>query len=138
MAVSLRLVLLLYLVVPLCALVWALDRLVFASAVRQNLPSSPHDLFAFHLLFGWPHIVASNLILFTNREYLARFKWRVAGATAAIAVVFGAGSLVLPYNALFMVVATATIWHVLMQQLGIARGISKPRGRAYGVWSACA
>jgi len=43
--------------------------------------------------------------------------------TAAIAIVFGAGSLFIPYRVFYVLVAAWTVYHVLKQQHGVARGV---------------
>jgi hypothetical protein len=65
------------------------------------------------------------VVLITNTEYLNFYKQKVMFMTIAIIVFFGLGSLVIPYRALYLVVAFWTVFHVLKQQHGIARGICR-------------
>src|SRR5262245_55295292 len=59
-----------YLILPLCALVYALDVVVFDHHLLRVLPKSPRSYFLLSILFGTPHIVASNLIfLITGCEF---------------------------------------------------------------------
>ncbi|WP_306306174.1 hypothetical protein [Methylomonas koyamae] len=74
MAVSFRFLLSLYAIVPLSlALVW-LDSAGFDHALREALPTSPSHFLLFQVLFGTPHIVASNLLLASHSDYLAATK----------------------------------------------------------------
>lgn len=120
--ISLRRLLLLYLVVPLCLAVVAIDVVVLDGALRANLPRQPETYLLYELFLGWPHILASTIILATNREYLGRYRHRLIVASAVIIGFFGIGEFTLPRNVLFLVAATATIIHVLKQQVGIGRG----------------
>jgi hypothetical protein len=45
--------------------------------------------------------------------------------TAAIAAVFGIGSLFVPYQVFYVLVAAWTVYHVLKQQHGVARGVCR-------------
>ena len=119
---SLRRLLLLYLVVPACLAVLVVDVVVLDGALRADLPRSPEAYFLYELFLGWPHIVASTIILTSNREYLGRYRHRLIVASAVIVAFFGVGEFTLPRNVLFFVAATATIIHVLKQQVGIGRG----------------
>jgi len=121
-----------YAVIPLCALAYALDRGVLDGALRDTLPRRPEHLFVYGLLFGWPHIVASNVILVSNAEYRRAFRWRVLAASLVIAVFLGAGGVLLPSAVLSAVMATATVIHVLKQQIGIGAG--RARGWPEHAW----
>ena len=134
---SLRRLLLLYLIVPACLAVVAADVLLLGGTLREQLPRNPETYFLYELFLGWPHILASTLILATNREYLDRYRHRLIVASAVVIGFFGAGEFLLPRNLLFFVAATATIIHVLKQQVGIGRGAVRPQGddaRLYTQW----
>jgi len=45
--------------------------------------------------------------------------------TAVIAIVFGIGSLFIPYQVFYVLVAAWTVYHVLKQQHGVARGVCR-------------
>ncbi|MBS3963525.1 MAG: hypothetical protein KGZ80_03340 [Methylomonas sp.] len=124
-AVSFRFLLSLYAIVPLCVLVLWFDRIGFDDALRQALPSSPGHFLLFQVLFGTPHIIASNLLLLHHRDYLATFKTRLLGMSAFIVLVFGIGSLFIPYTVLYIISAIWTVYHVLKQQHGIAKAVCR-------------
>jgi len=42
--------------------------------------------------------------------------------TVILALVFGLGSLFIPYRTFYVAVACWTVYHVLKQQIGVARG----------------
>ena len=123
-----------YSVVPLCVLVYLLDVFQFHGHLRDTLPRAPESYFALSLLFGTPHIVASNVIFLTNQEYLKAYWRRAVWMTLAIIAFFALGSAFLSYNVLFSIVATATILHVVKQQIGIGNRVAQLSGVIYHVW----
>ena len=125
LSVSFRFLLSLYAIVPLCVLVLWLDRFGFDHALRDWLPSSPSHFLLFQLLFGTPHIVASNLLLFSHRDYLNTYKNKLIGMTLFIILFFGVGSLFIPYRVLYIISACWTVYHVLKQQHGIAKAVCR-------------
>lgn len=125
MAVSFRFLLSLYGIIPLCLLVQLVDQFGFNFALRDSLPSSPSHFLLFQVLFGTPHIIASNLLLASHAEYLRSYKTKLIGMTVFIVVFFGIGSLFIPYTALYILTACWTVYHVLKQQLGIAKAVCR-------------
>ncbi|MDD5578349.1 MAG: hypothetical protein PHY16_03585 [Methylobacter sp.] len=123
--VSFRLLLGLYSIIPLCLALQLLDSGFWNGYLRENLPGSPSHFLLFQILFGTPHIVASAIVLVSNTEYLKFYRLNIIWMTLAIAVVFGLGSLVISYRALYVIVASWTVYHVLKQQHGIGRGICR-------------
>ncbi|MGZ8160579.1 MAG: hypothetical protein ACXWT4_17510 [Methylobacter sp.] len=123
LAVSFRLLLGLYAIIPLCLLLQLFDGLFWQGALQQSLPSSPKQFLLFQVLFGTPHIVASSILLVSNTEYLKFYKLKVILMTVAIAMIFGLGSLFIPYTVLYVTVAAWTVYHVLKQQIGVGRGL---------------
>jgi len=133
--ISLRRLLSIYLVLPLCGLVYALDVLVFGEALLRTLPKTPRSYFLLSILFGTPHIVASNLIFVTNREYFRLYRRRALVATLAIIAFFGVGSLIFSRSVLFVIVSTATITHVVKQQIGIGNMVGRLSSLCFHLWS---
>ena len=125
LAVSFRLLLRLYLIIPVCILIQLFDSLFWQRTLAENLPSSPSHFLLFQILFGTPHIIASAVVLVSNLEYLSFYKQKIITMTLLIITVFGIGSLVIPYRALYLIVAFWTVFHVLKQQHGVARGICR-------------
>jgi hypothetical protein len=125
LAVSFRLLLSLYLVIPVCIVLQLLDSWFWQRSLIESLPSSPSHFLLFQILFGTPHIIASAILLVSNPEYLSFYKPKLIAMTLAIIVIFGLGSLIIPYRALYLIVAFWTVFHVLKQQHGIARGFCK-------------
>ncbi len=125
LAVSFRLLLSLYLIIPVCIILQLLDGWFWQHTLADSLPSSPSHFLLFQILFGTPHIIASAIVLVSNREYLSFYKPKLVTMTVAIIVIFGLGSLIIPYRALYLLVAFWTVFHVLKQQHGIARGVCR-------------
>lgn len=123
MAISFRLLLGLYFIIPLCLLLYGLDSVVLQHYLLDNLPSKPTHFLLFQILFGTPHILASAILLTTNPEYFQFYKRPLIYATLAIAFIFGVGSLFIPYRVFYITVAGWTVFHVLKQQHGVARGM---------------
>ncbi len=123
--VSFRFLLGLYAIIPICLLVEWFDILLWQGSLREILPSRPEHFLLFHVLFGTPHIIASALILTSNREYFGYYRHRIMMMTLIIALFFGIGSLFIPYRVFYILVAAWTVYHVLKQQHGIAKGVCK-------------
>jgi hypothetical protein len=128
-AVSFRLLLGLYSIIPVCLLLQCLDSWVWQDFLRRSLPSSPFHFVLFQVLFGTPHIIASNILLVSNKDYLKHYQRHLILATVAIAVAYFVGKLLLPFTLLYAFAACWTVHHVLKQQYGIARGVCQlPEG----------
>lgn len=125
LAVSFRLLLGLYSIIPVCLLLQVFDSQLWGGFLKENLPSSPSHFILFQVLFGTPHIVASAIVMTSNKEYLKFYKSKLLYMTIGLAVFFAIGSQVLSYRVLYVMVACWTVYHVLKQQLGIARGICR-------------
>ena len=131
LSVSFRVLLSLYLIIPLCLLLYGFDLAFFQGYLHDNLPTKPTHFLLFQILFGTPHILASNILLFSNREYFQTYKQNVLKATLIIAAVFGIGSLFIPYYVFYVAVAGWTVFHVLKQQHGVVRGLCSLPNWAY-------
>ncbi len=121
--ISFKVLLNLYLIVPLCIILQLTDSWFFNHTLQQNLPDKPTHFLLFQVLFGTPHIIASSLLLVTNKIYFNHFKRPIIGMTLVIAFVFGIGSLFIPYHVFYIAVAGWTVYHVLKQQHGVARSV---------------
>lgn len=131
LAVSFKLILGLYGIIPLCLLLQCFDGWFWQDYLKLNLPSSPYHFVLFQILFGTPHIIASNIILASNKDYLTHYRRHIIGMTLAIAVAYFIGNMILPYRFLYLAVATWTVFHVLKQQYGIAKGLCQLPDWAY-------
>jgi hypothetical protein len=131
LTVSFRLLLGLYAIIPVCLLLQGFDLLIWQGYLQALLPSSPEHFILFQFLFGTPHIIASSLILALNRDYFGFYKYRIMVATLIMALFFGIGGLFLPYRFFYVIVAAWTVYHVLKQQHGIARGVCRLPAWAY-------
>lgn len=125
LSVSFRFLLSLYAIVPVCLSMLWLDKFTLNSELREWLPSSPSHFLLFQIFFGTPHIIASNLLLATHADYLQTFKNKMMGMTLFIIVFFGVGSLLIPYRVLYIITACWTVYHVLKQQLGVAKAVCR-------------
>ena len=131
LAVSFRFLLSLYGIVPLCLLVLWADKYGFNGQLRALLPSSPSHFLLFQLLFGTPHIIASNLLLLNHPDYLQTYKSKLLGMSLFIVLAFGVGSLFIPYTVLYVITACWTVYHVLKQQHGIAKAVCRLPPQAF-------
>jgi hypothetical protein len=122
-AVSFRLLLGLYGIIPVCLALQCFDHWFWQDFLKENLPSNPFHFVLFQILFGTPHIIASNIVLVSNPDYLKHYKRHIILMTVAIAIAYALGNMLLPYWVLFILVAIWTIYHVLKQQYGVARGV---------------
>lgn len=125
MSVSFRVLLGLYFIIPFCLFLQWLDVGFWQGFLKEHLPSAPTHFLLFQILFGTPHIIASAIVLVSNGDYFQHYKRHILLMTAVLAIVFGVGSLFIPYRVLYIAVAAWTVFHVLKQQHGIARGICR-------------
>ncbi len=133
--VSFKLLFSFYLIIPLCLCAYILDITVLNGSIKSYLPPFPHYIFLFHLLFGAPHILASSVILFANREYYQFYKRRVFYVSLLIVLFLLLSAVILPYEVAFFIVITTSITHVIKQQLGIGNIICRLRGALYHYWA---
>jgi len=131
LAVSFKLILGLYSIIPLCLLIYLADKLFWGEYLLANLPSSPTHYILFQILFGTPHIIASAILLTGDREYLRFFKTKLIGMSLFIMLFFGLGSLYIPYITLYIITVCWTVYHVFKQQHGIAKGVCRLPGWAF-------
>lgn len=125
LVVSFRVLLSLYAIIPLCFLLQMTDVWFWHGYLRESLPTKPTHFLLFQILFGTPHILASTFVLLGSMEYIKRYQRNLIVMTAAIALIFGIGSLFIPYQVFYVFVAAWTVYHVLKQQHGVARGICR-------------
>ena len=125
LAVSFKLILGLYLIIPLCFIFYWVDDLFLGNYLQSILPNSPAHFLLFQILFGTPHIIASAIMLTSNKDYLHFFKAKLIVMTVLIILVFGVGSLFIPYKTLYIMTACWTVYHVFKQQHGIGKGVCK-------------
>jgi len=125
LTVSFRVLLSLYAIIPLCFLLQIADVLFWHGFLRENLPTKPTHFLLFQILFGTPHILASTFVLIGSIDYLKYYQRNLMAMTIAIAIVFGLGSLFIPYQIFYIFVAAWTVYHVLKQQHGVVRGICR-------------
>jgi len=135
--ISARFLLGIYAIVPLCSVAMLCDRLFWDESLFRALPTSPESFFVFQLIFGTPHIIASSVILFSNRAYLGAYWLRVVLFSMLLLLFFGGGYLLMPnyYEHVFLaVVGAATILHVIKQQVGVGKGLCRLSSWLYDAW----
>lgn len=123
LAVSFKVILGLYSIIPLCLIAYIADEYFWGNYLQSILPSSPTHFILFQILFGTPHIIASAIMLVSNKEYLSFFKLKLISMTVLIILVFGIGSLYISYKVLYISTACWTVYHVFKQQHGIGKGV---------------
>ncbi len=136
LAISSRFLLAIYAIVPICSLAMVFDRLLWHESLFRSLPTSPESFFIVQLLFGTPHIIASSVILFSNRAYVRAYWLRVVLFSLVLLLFFGGGYLFVPdYDTVFLaVVGAATILHVIKQQVGVGKGLCRLSSWIYDAW----
>ncbi|MEZ5429001.1 MAG: hypothetical protein R2747_22335 [Pyrinomonadaceae bacterium] len=132
--ISSRFLLGIYAIVPVCLVAMVLDKFLWGGFLFRALPTNPQSFFIFQLLFGTPHIIASSVILATNTDYLRTYRWRVAVFTLIILLFFGIGNLFISYRVFLALVGSATVIHVIKQQVGVGKGLCRLSSRIYDAW----
>jgi hypothetical protein len=125
LAVSFKLILGLYSIIPLAFIAYLIDVFFLDHYLQASLPSSPTQFILFQIIFGTPHIIASAILISSNKEYLHFFRFKLIGMTLLIILVFGIGSLYIPYKMLYIAATCWTVYHVFKQQHGIGKGICR-------------
>ena len=133
LSVSFRLLLAVYAIIPICIILQLVDSEFFNHSFQQSLPSGPKHFVLFQVLFGTPHIVASAIILTTNTEYLKFYRFKVLMMTLALGIFFATVTQVFSYRAIYILVASWTVLHVLKQQYGIGQGVYRLPGWAFNL-----
>lgn len=136
LTISNRFLLGIYAIVPICSVAMVCDRLFWHDSLLRSLPTSPESFFIVQLLFGTPHIIASSVILFTNRAYVRAYWLRIVLFSLLLLLFFGGGYLFIPghYTVFLAIVGAATILHVIKQQVGVGKGICRLSSWIYEAW----
>lgn len=132
--VSFRFLLGVYVGIPICLLLQAADLLWWGGSMRLPLPSEFQPTFWAHAAMGTPHIIASNVLLLTNVEYVQTYRRRV-GYTLIWIALFFLMTWFTPYPVMFGIMGVLTIAHVFHQQMGIGKGVSRCSPRPYAWWT---
>ena len=133
--ISINWIMSLYLIIPICLAIQLCDQFLFQYALRSALPNSPEAYVLFKIFFGTPHIIASSVILMTNRDYLKTYRESILWF--ALLTSLGLGALYLFTNLIiiYVLVGAWTIIHVIRQQLGIGNVTYQLSGWLYKSWS---
>jgi hypothetical protein len=108
---------------PLCLIFQLTDSYAFGGELMQSLPSSPGHFMIFQLLFGTPHILASGILITSNKDYFSYYQKKILWMTLALMLFFSIATQFVSYHVIYIMVASWTVYHVLKQQHGIGRGI---------------
>ncbi|WP_428355626.1 hypothetical protein [Methyloprofundus sp.] len=123
LAVSYKMLLSLYAIIPICVILQLADSYAFDGEFLHYLPSSPSHFIIFQLLFGTPHILASGILITSNKDYFSYYQKKILLMTLALMIFFTLASQLVSYLVLYILVSSWTVYHVLKQQHGVGRGI---------------
>jgi len=132
--ISYPILLAIYSIIPLSVLFFLFDKYLNSGSIGHQLPVAPESIFLLGIFLGTPHIMASNIIMMSNKEYFGLYKWRVLGFTLLVIAFFAIASLIFNDYILFAIVATATIVHVIKQQVGVSKSAARVDDHFYQVW----
>lgn len=130
-AISFRLLLAIYGVIPIAALVLLVDALALNSRLRVSLPNSPYDWWIVVALFNYPHIFASQFSL-VDREYLPQYRRLLFAIPLVVLFALLLASLANPVG--FLIFELITIYHVIFQQVGITRLMMGKVNASFNAW----
>ncbi len=134
-SVPMRKLLQLYLSVPILFAVVAVDWVLLDSQLRSTLRTFPESYLLLALVFGTPHIVASNMSLFSNPDYVHHYRQRILGIAVGILVSLAVLGYLFPRWVLVVLIVGWTVHHVLKQQLGIGNIAARLSGPIFVAWS---
>lgn len=134
LAVDSRLLLAFNAVIPIVLVLIAVDGLFLNGLIKAWLPSKPEDYIWFAFVFNFPHIMGS-MVTFAEKDYMIAYgKPLILGS---IVIILGSllAVFVLGQMVYFALVGFFTIYHLIMQQYGIALMFAKRRpDMAYQIW----
>ena len=130
-AISFRLLLAIYGVIPIAALVILVDALALNSRLRMSFPNSPYDWWIVFALFNYPHIFASQFSLF-DREYVPKYRRLLLAIPLVILLGLLLALIGKPIG--FLIFELFTIYHVILQQVGITRLMMGKVNNSFNLW----
>lgn len=125
-SISKRVLLLPYLPSFIFLAIALFDILFFNKHILSILPTSSRDLFLYYILFEFPHIIAS-FFMFCEKEYRAAYK-DVLYKKLIILFTLGILLLLVSQQIFYVAMIGYTLYHVIKQQLGIAKFYGKSEG----------
>jgi hypothetical protein len=131
--ISSRALLSIYAAVPLGILVIAIDLFMLDRRIVSSLPRDPEELRLVTIFLVLPHIVASALS-FLDSEYLASYKKRLLACIPVIGLLVWGLPLLVGDIGATLVYATYTVYHVMMQQVGITSLLYGPPDLKFKLW----
>jgi hypothetical protein len=128
-----RVLLLLYVIIPISVAIALGDVFLAHRFLGKHLPILPEALLVFALIFDAPHLVGSTILL-ADREYL-KFHGRrfLIGGAVLLAIVTLVPHLV-GEDAFWIGVMAYTVYHVVGQQAGVAKLLSRVDGPLFLAW----
>jgi hypothetical protein len=127
-----------FLLLPYCLMFVAviiviMDAALLGGLLKKTLPTFPDHFFLYWIVFNYPHIMASHIVIF-NSDYVSRYKHKIMLGIAGSIALAVAIPLAFGYTILLLVYGILTVNHVLGQQAGLARiGLNRP-GWEYLIW----
>lgn len=125
-SVSKKLLLSIYLIIPVVLGVVLVDFLLLENWIQGALPLTPDQWAFWTVFFGMPHIVASMLTI-TDKEYLKHYNRKIWLPLIIFSLAVIAIPNVVGQQGFLVIFASYTIYHVLAQQFGIASMMLKRR-----------
>lgn len=111
-------------VIPLSLVLIALDQTVWSGYLQQFLPRKPEDYAWFSFIFNLPHIVAS-FVTHADRDYIRHYKYQLARSAFLCVTISAAIVYFISLEVFFACFSVFTIYHLIMQQYGIALMLAK-------------
>ena len=130
------LLLAIYLILPVSLILVASDIVLMNNTIRSLLPANPETTLWYGIIFGLPHILASMVTL-VDREYLSYFKSELYFGLPIIFLLTSGLIIFASPILVFAIMTTFTIIHVVGQQVGISKILSRQNGIAFTIWKWC-
>jgi hypothetical protein len=130
--ISFKLLLSLYAIIPISLLILLIDIFYLNFKIRSILPESPFELIIFALIFNIPHIMTSFISYF-DKEYIIFYKKNLVFGFIGICI-FSYSLVTIHYEFAAISLIFYTMYHVLMQQMGIATIMMRGTNTYYKYW----
>ena len=131
--ISSKLLLAVYIIVPVSAITLLVDTLFFNQVLKASLPYSPEANRLFTVFFVLPHLLGSAMTLL-DKEYVQFYKSKLGIPLPFIAVATVLLPIVVGIRTTFLIYAVYTIYHVLTQQIGITRMLARNVDVNFWIW----
>lgn len=132
-AISHRLLLLVYGILPVLLLLVVLDQSIWGGLLKEELKITVTNAPLYILFFELPHIIAS-FVSYADRDYVNFYRHKLF-VRLPILVVFVVAMIYVNFAIVFSIYVFYTMYHVLKQQTGVASMLLRRNDIFHKLWT---